>query len=275
MRRIFGIVCSVLIGTGALVGQSGGGAGDPISGTWTGAVGPGATPGHAITLTLKFDGAGAISGSAQGPTAGDTGVVKTGTFDPQTGALKMELQIRGGPESATFEGTVVLNTATGQLTISSQPAPGTFILTRRTAASESSSPAPQADTSAVVRHGFTEVSGWILKSAELVPADKYTYQPVKTVRTFGQLVAHIADSHNYDCARAAGKNVQWSDAIEKGRTDKATLLPKLKESIDACTAIYAAGPVPMPLIANLSHSSLHYGNVITYMRMLGLTPPSS
>ena len=121
---------------------------------------------------------------------------------------------------------------------------------------------------------MSELSGWILKSAELVPADKYTFQPVKTVRTFGQLVGHIADGQNYYCARATGKNVQWSDAVAQGKTDKATLLPLLKQSLERCTAAYGAAMTP-PLLANLSHSSLHYGNVITYLRMLGLTPPSS
>jgi hypothetical protein len=68
--------------------------------------------------------------------------------------------------------------------------------------------------------------------------------------------------------------MEWSDAIEKGRTDKATLLPKLKESIATCTGVHASGQAA-PLISNLAHSSLHYGNVVTYMRMLGLVPPSS
>lgn len=29
------------------------------------------------------------------------------------------------------------------------------------------------------------------------------------------------------------------------------------------------------LMGNVAHSSLHYGNAITYLRMLGLKPPSS
>lgn len=106
-----------------------------------------------------------------------------------------------------------------------------------------------------------------------MPADKYTYRPLGTVRTFGQLVGHIADGHNYECGRAAGRKVEWSDAIEKGPTDKASLLPKLKQSVDACAAA-SKGQVE-PLIAILGHSSPHYGNVVTYMRLLGLVPPSS
>lgn len=127
-----------------------------------------------------------------------------------------------------------------------------------------------------VRKGFNEVNDWVLKAAEAVPADKYSYRPVDTVRTFGELVAHITDSYNFFCARAAGNKVQWSDAIEKGTINKDTLLPKLKEAAGRCTAAYGANNAPLgPLMANVGHTSLHYGNIITYMRMLGLKPPSS
>lgn len=127
-----------------------------------------------------------------------------------------------------------------------------------------------------VRKGFNEVNDWVLKAAESVPADKYNYKPVDTVRTFGQLVAHIADSYNYFCARAAGNKVEWSEAVEKGNLDKDALLSKFKESAGRCTAAYGANNSQLgPLMGNVSHTSLHYGNIITYMRLMGLKPPSS
>ena len=127
------------------------------------------------------------------------------------------------------------------------------------------------DASAV-RSGFDEVAGNLTKSAEMVPAARYDYRPVGTVRTFAQQIAHVADAHNYYCARAVRRNVEWSDATEKGPLDKPTLVRKLKESIDACTANFAGTP---PMIANIVHSTLHYGNIITYLRMMGMVPPSS
>ena len=57
-------------------------------------------------------------------------------------------------------------------------------------------PAQSPDAATALREGFTEVSGWVSKAAEMVPDDKYNYRPVDSVRTFGQLVAHIADSYN-------------------------------------------------------------------------------
>lgn len=127
-----------------------------------------------------------------------------------------------------------------------------------------------------LRKGFNEINDWVLKAADMVPADKYSYKPVDTVRTFGQLVAHIADSYNYFCARGAGNKVEWVTPIENGNTDKATVLPKLKEAIGRCNAAYSAANAQFgPLMGNLGHTSLHYGNMITYMRMIGLKPPSS
>lgn len=132
------------------------------------------------------------------------------------------------------------------------------------------------DASTELRNGFNEVNGWVMKAAEMVPADKYNYRPVDTVRTFGQMIAHITDSYNYFCAHGVGNKIEWSEAVEKGSTDKDTLLPKLKEAVGRCNAAYSSGNAQLrPLFANVGHTSLHYGNLITYMRMLGLKPPSS
>ena len=134
----------------------------------------------------------------------------------------------------------------------------------------------QAEMATEVRKGFEEVNDWVVKSAELVPADKYSYKPVDTVRTFGQLIAHITDSYNYFCAHGAGNKVQYTDAVEKGNTDKETLIPKLKEAVGKCNAAYGANNAQLkPLFANVGHTNLHYGNIITYLRMMGLKPPSS
>jgi uncharacterized damage-inducible protein DinB len=123
---------------------------------------------------------------------------------------------------------------------------------------------------------FNEAHAAVAKSADMVPADKYNYKPVSTVRTFGELVAHVADSYVWYCTRASGKNVEWSDAIEKGKTDKATVTQKLKESQAICSAAYAnSGSQLGGLFGNITHTNLHYGNVITYLRMMGLVPPTS
>lgn len=139
-----------------------------------------------------------------------------------------------------------------------------------------SSISAQAEIATDVRKGFEEVNDWVTKAADMVPADKYSYRPVDTVRTFGELIAHIADSYNYFCAHAVGNKVEWLTPIEKGKTDKETVLPRFKEAVGKCTAAYGANNAQLrPLFANVGHTNLHYGNIITYMRMMGLKPPSS
>lgn len=150
------------------------------------------------------------------------------------------------------------------------------VLLSVTATLGQATPEKAPDPLTEVRKGFEEVNGWVVTAAETVPADKYSYRPADSVRTFGQLVAHITDSYNYFCAHGVGNKVEWETPIEKGATDKDTLLPKLKEAVGRCNATYGSSKAEFrPLFMNVGHTSLHYGNIITYMRMMGLKPPSS
>jgi len=254
------IACATLFSTQPTFAQSGAAASDPISGTWTGDIGLDLTNRNSIKFELKYDGK-AISGTVTGPGSAE---FKSGTFDPTTGALRLEVDVRddAAPTRFVFEGVAVNGTATGQVNDGKQT--GSFRITRGT---------PDPAAIAELRRSFAEVSGNVTKALELVPADKYSYRPVATVRTFGQLIAHIADSYNYYCARAAGSAVQWSDPIEKGSTDKATLAQKLRQSLETCAAPYSGTGQTAPMVDNLGHTNLHYGNIITYLRMLGLVPP--
>ena len=135
---------------------------------------------------------------------------------------------------------------------------------------------PKTDsTRMALSYGFNEVAGWVAKSAEMVPDAKYTYKPVSTVRSYGELVAHIVDGMNWYCAQATGRKVEWSDATAKGKTDKATVTAALKKATASCKAQYDGAGKFMPLMANVGHTNLHYGNNITYLRMMGMVPPSS
>ena len=102
---------------------------DPVSGTWTGEIQMGHAGGpYEIEMVLKFDGSTAVTGTFTGlPSPGD---VKKGTFDPKTGALKLQL---GKTDSdavlITMEGTVAKNKATGK--VDGDGGTCTFSLNRR------------------------------------------------------------------------------------------------------------------------------------------------
>jgi hypothetical protein len=116
-RRWFMIACCIFVSVTAMFAQSQGEKPktDPLSGTWTGEMVPDNGGRIPITMELKFDGNSAVSGTFSGlPNPGD---VKTGTFDPKTGALKLQLGKQGEPEVLiVLEGTVVKGTATGRFT---------------------------------------------------------------------------------------------------------------------------------------------------------------
>jgi len=268
------IACGVMLWAGSGAPQAGQGAADPITGTWTGHMARiGGGDRQNITVALKLDGT-SVTGTITGPPR--PGEIRTGTFDQATGALRFEVVVQDDAKSvAVFEGTVAQGSATGKLSLNGGS--GTFSMTKdaRAAAASGASPADSDDTMAAIRRSFAEVSEYVTKAAALVPADKYTYRPADSVRTFGQMIGHIADGYTYYCAAAAGRKVQWTDAIEKGRTEKAAIVEKLGQATEACKAAHGGPADAGALVGNIAHTNLHYGNLVTYIRMLGLVPPSS
>ncbi len=120
IRRRFALasllLLSVLLTGSSPFAQSTGGKPKPdaITGTWTGSlIRQGGSGPIAVTMELKFDGKSAVSGTVSGlPNPAD---VKTGTFDPKTGALKLQLGKQGdGAVLLVLEGAVVKGTATGR-----------------------------------------------------------------------------------------------------------------------------------------------------------------
>jgi hypothetical protein len=241
---------------------------DPITGSWKAEVTPADGNTRKVTFELKYDGKSVVTGNIIGlPSPGD---VKSGSYDTTTKALKLSVGPTDGPVMASLAGTVVNGTVTGT-GLGTDGSNVTFIMTKNVS---DSGPAG-GDAATAAKAGFAEVSAWVTKAAELVPANKYSYRPAPTVRTYGQIIGHIADAYGYYCGRATNPQTQWSDAIAKGPTDKATLGPKLKQALDACNAAYSANGDIGQLMANVAHTSLHYGNLVTYIRMLGMVPPSS
>ena len=131
MKKRFAIACCLILITVSAFAQSRGtkdaAKQDALTGTWTGELI--APPGPMkVTLQLKFDGKRAVTGTISGlPNPGD---VKTGTFDPKTGALKLQLGRSDAPAVLiTLDGTVTKDAATGRL--SGEPGEGEFKLTRK------------------------------------------------------------------------------------------------------------------------------------------------
>jgi uncharacterized damage-inducible protein DinB len=128
----------------------------------------------------------------------------------------------------------------------------------------------------------------IVRSAERMPEENYGFRPVETVRTFGQILGHVADSQYVLCSTVLGEK-NPAPKIEQTKTTKADLIAALKEAFSYCDKAYEgltdasaaepAGHSGSPKLGTLTvaniHSVEHYGNLIVYLRMKGLVPPSS
>jgi len=142
-----------------------------------------------------------------------------------------------------------------------------------------------------IRRDYRAVRDYFIRAAEKMPEDKYAFRPSPDVRTFAQQVAHVADDQYNLCSPAKGeqRKAPYTD-IETRLSTKAELVPALKDAFAFCDAVYdgmtdARGVEPSSgakgrskfsyLNWNLWHTWEHYGNIVVYLRMNGLVPPSS
>jgi len=137
-------------------------------------------------------------------------------------------------------------------------------------------------------YGF--LVGNVVAAAEEMPEASYAFKPTPEVRSFGELVGHVADAQNMFCAIVIGEKAPTT-SIEKTKTSKADLVQAVKDSKSFCDKAYsgmtddhATEMVTVMgmqmaklnvLSINSAHLDEHYGNMVTYLRIRGLVPPSS
>jgi uncharacterized damage-inducible protein DinB len=156
--------------------------------------------------------------------------------------------------------------------------------------------------SKALKSSFDTVSRYLVGSAEKMPEANYAFKPTPEVRSFGEILGHVANSQFSYCSRAKGeKNPNEGNDFEK-KTTKADIIKGLNDSVAYCSAVYdtmtdakAVEPLAAPaapagaptraaqpaatrlrfLLGNVTHDQEHYGNLVTYLRLKGLVPPSS
>jgi len=156
-------------------------------------------------------------------------------------------------------------------------------------------PAPPANPiTQALRNAWTGAKTNFRRSADVMPEAKYGFKPVDGVRSYGALLAHVAGASYEFCAAAKGEKAPHAeDEFEKTATTKAAIVKALDGAIAYCDEVYktlddvkaaqmVAGAFGGPqgaraanLIGNTNHYNEHYGNLVTYLRINGLVPPSS
>jgi uncharacterized damage-inducible protein DinB len=149
-----------------------------------------------------------------------------------------------------------------------------------------------------LRGAYMGNRNYIARAAEKMPEDLYGMRPgdQPEVRTFGQLIGHLANFNYLWCSQAKGeKNPGEGTDFEKVPS-KAGLVKAVNDALTYCDGVYGAltdasgldvltitqengrraQSVRMNLLVlNYGHNNEHYGNVVTYMRIKGIVPPSS
>jgi uncharacterized damage-inducible protein DinB len=134
------------------------------------------------------------------------------------------------------------------------------------------------------------VKGILLRSAEKMPEESYSFKPTEAVRSYGQILGHVAEAQYRFCSSVLGEK-NPAPKIEQTKTSKADLIAALKDAFTYCDKAYDGmtdasatqmvtffgGDTPKlgVLTANNVHTVEHYGNLVTYMRMKNIVPPTS
>jgi uncharacterized damage-inducible protein DinB len=154
---------------------------------------------------------------------------------------------------------------------------------------------PQAAASQTVTsslkglHDITQSN--IMATARLLSDELYAFRPTDDVRSAGQILSHVANAQYMFCSAAAGEDSPATENFEETRTSKAAIIEALEMGFGYCEDVYADMTDDMGgnsvsffgspstghgvLAFNSAHNYEHYGNLVTYMRINGIVPPSS
>jgi len=166
----------------------------------------------------------------------------------------------------------------------------TAVVAQQASKSAQAPPVQANPLSAFNKTVYTAVKTILLRSAEKMPEEDYSFKPTDSVRTYGQIIGHVADAQYMFCSIALGEK-NPDPKIEQTETGKTALITALKRAFVYCDKAYdgmtdAEGTATVKLFGgdtpklgvltvNNMHSMEHYGNLVTYMRIKNIVPPTS
>jgi uncharacterized damage-inducible protein DinB len=151
--------------------------------------------------------------------------------------------------------------------------------------------APPANPITMSEKGvYSFVSNAVIGAAQKMPEENYSFKPTPEVRSFGELVGHVADASYMFCSLTLGE-ANPAKGIEKTKTTKADLVLALQDAVAYCNKAFdsmtdAKGSemtkfmnfdmAKLTLLSlNTAHTDEHYGNMVTYLRIKKIVPPTS
>jgi hypothetical protein len=132
-----------------------------------------------------------------------------------------------------------------------------------------------------LRSYFIGVDKQILEMAKDFPEDKYDFRLKPEMRSFGEVIVHVASGNIYAAKAGRGEKVKWDELNGKDYKTKAAVVALLEKAIaDSEATLKGASDEALsksiePWLGVLQHSSEHYGLLVAYYRANGLVPPAS
>ncbi len=183
------------------------------------------------------------------------------------------------------------------------PAVATFVILSTALSALAQAPAPAAtippppvkliklSAPADVQRSYNSLKTNILKAADKMPAEDYSFRPTPEIRTFARVVNHVTEAQLHICGALNGTAAEALPKVPPETADKATIVAALQGSYAECDKAYVSlsddnilqmltfGPVTRTRIGfawgNVSHDNEQYATLALYMRLKGLVPPSS
>jgi uncharacterized damage-inducible protein DinB len=146
---------------------------------------------------------------------------------------------------------------------------------------------------AVVKAMHATIRRNLAEAAQRMPAEEYSFKPTPQVRSFAELIGHVVFGNFFFCSQAKGEQMPTTQNFNQ-IADKAVLVAGMTDALAYCDDVYTgttdanfsqlitmAGPAKKQasrgsvLVFNTTHNNEHYGNIVVYMRLKGLVPPST
>lgn len=138
-------------------------------------------------------------------------------------------------------------------------------------------------TSAIQRY-FNPVRRSLEASADVMPAEKYSYRLTDGQMTFAEWLLHSAQRNYADCAVLKGESTPAAEKQLPGMKDKAEVSKALKDSFAYCASaleglddqkVISSPKISVAFLHVVVHNNEIYGNIVGYLRSSGIVPPST
>ena len=151
------------------------------------------------------------------------------------------------------------------------------------------SPTADEPISAALKLWYGASKNNIIASAEKMPEADFNFRPTPEVRSFSELLGHIADTQYLFCSQLKGEPNPNKESVAKARKTKAEIVEGVRDSFGYCDSAF--GPLNDAALKekvgtqgdtrvdwamfSIYHLGSHYGNIVTYLRLKGLVPPNT